>query len=129
MNLLRELRRRNVHKVALVYAVLAWLLIELLSVFFPMLDAPDGFRQILVGLIAAGFPIALLIAWRYEMTPTGLKRTEHLTHHEILPYWSKRKFTTFVVGTAVLAAALFIFQCSRVSSPARHAGADASESR
>ncbi len=129
MNLFGELRRRNVHKVALVYAVWAWLLIELLSVFFPLLDAPDGFRQILVGLIAAGFPIAILIAWRYEMTPAGLKRTEHLSHHEILPYWSKRKFATFVVGTAVLAAALFLYQCSRLSSPGRHAAADAAESR
>src|SRR4051812_384221 len=129
MNFLRELRQRNVHKVALVYAVIAWLLIELLAVFFPLLDAPDGFRQILVGLILFGFLIALLIAWRFEMTPTGLKRTEHVSREEIIPYWSKRKFTTFVVGTVVLASALFLYQCSHTSPPPHTATVETGESR
>ena len=95
-----ELKRRNVYKVAIAYAVIAWLLIQAGSILFPTFEAPGWVMKVFVTIIAAGFPIALVIAWAFEMTPEGLKRTQDLSPNEVIPYWSRRKFATFIFGVA-----------------------------
>jgi ketosteroid isomerase-like protein len=112
-SLLSELRRRNVFRVALTYAVVAWLLIQIASVFLPMLDAPEWMITALVLLLGLGFAMALFISWAYEMTPEGLKRTQDLSPDEVIPYWSRRKFARFIIGTAVIAFALSAYQLLR----------------
>src|SRR5438874_13164245 len=71
-----ELKRRNVYKVAIAYAVVAWLLIQAGSILFPTFEAPGWVMKVFVTVVAAGFPIALILAWAFELTPQGLKRTE-----------------------------------------------------
>src|SRR2546430_8816985 len=71
-----ELKRRNVYKVAVAYAVVGWLVIQVSSTVLPTFHAPEWVIQTLVVLVALGFPIALVIAWAFELTPEGLKRTE-----------------------------------------------------
>jgi len=95
-----ELRRRNVFRVALTYAVVAWLLIEIASVLLPLVDAPESIITAFVVLLALGFAVALFISWEFEMTPEGLKRTQDLSPDEIIPYWSRRKFAKFIIGVA-----------------------------
>ena len=95
-----ELRRRNVFRVALTYAVVAWLLIEIASVLLPLVDAPESIITAFVVLLALGFAVALFISWSFEMTPEGLKRTQDLSPGEVIPYWSRRKFATFIFGVA-----------------------------
>ena len=95
-----ELRRRNVFRVALTYAVVAWLLIEIASVLLPLVDAPESLITAFVVLLALGFAVALFISWAFEMTPEGLKRTQDLSPDEVIPYWSRRKFATFIFGVA-----------------------------
>jgi uncharacterized protein (TIGR02246 family) len=95
-----ELRRRNVFRVALTYAVVAWLLIEIASVLLPLVDAPEAIITAFVVLLALGFAVALFISWSFEMTPEGLKRTQDLSPNEVIPYWSRRKFATFILGVA-----------------------------
>lgn len=95
-----ELRRRNVFRVALTYAVVAWLLIEIASVVLPLVDAPEAIITAFVVLLALGFAVALFISWAFEMTPEGLKRTHDLSPDEVIPYWSRRKFATFIIGVA-----------------------------
>ena len=95
-----ELRRRNVFRVALTYAVVAWLLIEVASVLLPLIDAPESIITAFVVLLALGFAVALFISWEFEMTPEGLKRTQDLSPDEVIPYWSRRKFATFIFGVA-----------------------------
>jgi len=95
-----ELRRRNVFRVALTYAVVAWLLIEIASVLLPLVDAPESIITAFVVLLALGFAVALFISWEFEMTPEGLKRTQDLSPNEIIPYWSRRKFAKFIIGVA-----------------------------
>ena len=112
-SLFAELRRRNVFRVALTYAVVAWLLIQIASVFLPMLEAPDWIITAFVVLLALGFAVALFISWAYEMTPEGLKRTEDLSPDEVIPYWSRRKFARFIIGTAVVAFGLSAYQLLR----------------
>ena len=72
----RELKRRNVYKVAVAYAVVGWLLVEIASILFPTFEAPGWVMKVFVIAIAAGFPIALIITWAFELTPEGIKRTE-----------------------------------------------------
>jgi ketosteroid isomerase-like protein len=118
-SLLSELRRRNVFRVALTYAVVAWLLIQIASVFLPMLDAPASVITAFVVLLGLGFAVALFISWAYEMTPEGLKRTEDLSPDEVIPYWSRRKFARFIIGTAVIAFGLSAYQLLRPKPVAR----------
>src|SRR5216110_2319922 len=71
-----ELRRRNVYKVAVAYAVVGWLLIQVATQVFPFLEIPNWMIRLVILLTAFGFPVALIIAWAFELTPEGIKRTE-----------------------------------------------------
>jgi hypothetical protein len=71
-----ELKRRNVYKVAVAYAVVGWLLMQIASQIFPFFEIPNWGIRLVVLIIALGFPIALIIAWAFELTPEGVKRTE-----------------------------------------------------
>jgi TolB-like protein/Flp pilus assembly protein TadD len=75
-NFFAELKRRNVYKVAVAYAVVAWLLIQAVSILFPTFEAPGWVIKVFVAVVAAGFPSALILAWAFELTPEGLTRTE-----------------------------------------------------
>jgi TolB-like protein len=71
-----ELRRRNVYKVAVAYAVVGWLLIQVATQVFPFLEIPNWTIRLVIFITALGFPVALIIAWAFELTPEGIKRTE-----------------------------------------------------
>src|SRR5439155_15111669 len=114
-NFFLELKRRNVYKVALVYALISWLLIEVAWIALPMFDAPEWMLSTLIVFLALGFILAVIISWAFEMTPEGMKRTADVTPDEVLPYWSKRKFTAFVTGVAVVAFVLLAYQLWRFS--------------
>jgi serine/threonine-protein kinase len=73
---LSELKRRNVYKVAVAYAVVGWLLIQVATQVFPFLDIPNWAIRFIIFVTALGFPVALIIAWAFELTPEGIKRTE-----------------------------------------------------
>ena len=75
-NFFSELKRRNVYKVAIAYAVVAWLLIQIATQVFPFFEIPNWAVRLVVLAMTAGFPIALIIAWAFELTPEGLERTE-----------------------------------------------------
>jgi TolB-like protein/Flp pilus assembly protein TadD len=71
-----ELKRRNVYKVGVAYAVVGWLLIQVATQVFPFLEIPNWMIRLVIFLTAFGFPVALIIAWAFELTPEGIKRTE-----------------------------------------------------
>src|ERR1700755_2699243 len=75
-NFFSELQRRNVYKVAVAYAVVGWLLVQVVTQVFPIFEIPNWALRLIVLVIVIGFPIALVIAWAFELTPEGLKRTE-----------------------------------------------------
>ena len=75
-NFFAELRRRNVYKVAVAYAVVGWVIAQIATQIFPFLEIPNWIVRLVIILIAIGFPIALVIAWAFEATPEGIKRTE-----------------------------------------------------
>jgi len=124
-----ELTRRNVYKVALTYAVVSWLLIEVASILLPNFDAPSWVIKAFVVFLAFGFIIAVIISWAFEMTPEGLKRTADITPGEVLPCWGRRKFARFIIGVAVLAFALFVYQLLRPKPPAMPAQSETASIR
>src|SRR5437016_7037149 len=71
-----ELKRRNVYKVAVAYAIVGWLLAQVATQVFPFFEIPNWAVRLVVLAIVIGFPIALVIAWAFELTPEGIKRTE-----------------------------------------------------
>src|SRR6266550_2128103 len=106
INFFAELKRRNVYKVAVAYAIVGWLLVQVATILLPTFEAPTWVMKAFVVFLALGFVIAVMISWAFEATPEGLKRTENIPPHEVLPTWSARKFTTFIVVVAVIAAGL-----------------------
>ncbi|MEY2492287.1 MAG: hypothetical protein QOH24_1238 [Verrucomicrobiota bacterium] len=76
--LFAELKRRNVYKVAVAYVVVGWIVIQVATQVFPFLEIPNWVVRLVIALVAVGFPIALVIAWAFELTPEGIKRTEHV---------------------------------------------------
>ena len=104
-----EFKRRHVDKVALVYGVVAWLLIEIAWIVLPTFDAPSWILKALIILLVLGFIFAFTISWSFEMTPEGMKRTAELSPDESIPYWSKRKFFAFIIGVAVIAFVLLTY--------------------
>ena len=73
-NFFSELKRRHVYRVAIAYGVVAWLLIQIATQVFPFFEIPNFFVRLVVLVTLLGFPIAVIIAWAFEMTPEGLKR-------------------------------------------------------
>jgi TolB-like protein/Tfp pilus assembly protein PilF len=113
LNFFAELKRRNVYKVAVAYAVVGWLLMQVSATIVPALHLPDGITTAVVVLVLLGFPVALVIAWAFEMTPQGMKRTEDVGPNEVIPQWSGRKFAALIVVIAICATALLGFQVLR----------------
>ena len=102
-NFFAELKRRNVYKVAVAYAIVGWLLVQIATQVFPFLEIPNWIVRLVIVLVAAGFPIALVIAWAFELTPEGIKRTEDVG----LPAGNVAKNRTWIY-VAVVGAALSV---------------------
>ena len=75
-NFFAELKRRNVYKVAIAYGVVAWLLMQVASQIFPFFEIPNWAVRLVVLLLVIGFPVAVILAWAFELTPEGIKRAE-----------------------------------------------------
>ena len=86
---LEEIRKRNVGRVAILYVVVCWLVLEPVHVVFHMLEVPSWANRLVISLLALGFPAALIFAWVYEITPEGLKPTVEVPHgHQTSGFWS-----------------------------------------
>src|SRR5437660_10153024 len=108
-NFFAELKRRNVYKVAVAYAVVGWLLFQAASILLPTFEAPSWVMKAFTVFLALGFVFAVTISWAFEMTPEGMKRTADVSPDEVrsFPYWSQRNFRAVIIVIAVIAAVLF----------------------
>src|SRR5213593_1194743 len=105
-----ELKRRNVYKVAVAYAVVAWLLIQAASIFFPAFDAPAWVMRIFIIVIIFGFPVALIFSWAFEVTPEGIKLESEIEPGKSIKRRTGRKIVAVTIALAVVAAGLFVYQ-------------------
>ena len=112
-NFFSELKRRNVYKVAVAYAVGGWLVIQIGATVLPTFHAPEWVTQTLVLLVVLGFPIALVLAWSFELTPEGIKRETEIAPQESITAHTGRKLVGITVALAVVAAGVFALQSVR----------------
>jgi TolB-like protein/Tfp pilus assembly protein PilF len=106
-NFFSELKRRNVYKVAVAYAVVAWVLVQVATQVFPFLEIPNWVVRLVIALAVIGFPIALVIAWAFEETPEGIKRTEIADAMPAASGQRKHAWIYIVVTGASVSVALF----------------------
>ncbi len=98
MSFIKEFKRRNVIKVAIAYAVAAWILIEITATTFPILRLPDWSVTLVTVILLIGFPMALLFAWAFELTPEGVKLEKDVDRRlSITPQTGKRLDRTIIV--------------------------------
>src|SRR6184192_1176097 len=105
-----ELKRRKVYRVAVAYAIVAWLLIQATSILFPTFEAPSWVMKVFVTAVILGFPVALILAWAFDLTPEGLKRSDEVPQTQAIAPKAGKKWTAIIVAAAVLAASLLAFQ-------------------
>src|SRR6266568_4157906 len=105
-----ELKRRNVYKVAIAYAVVAWLLMQVASQIFPFFEIPNWAVRLVVLLLIIGFPVALILAWAFELTPEGIKRAEDVDLSPTLTRKTGRKLDFFIIAVLLLVIGILLFQ-------------------
>jgi TolB-like protein/Tfp pilus assembly protein PilF len=115
-NFLAELKRRNVYKVAVAYAVVSWLLLQAASIFLPAFDAPPWVMKIFIIVIIFGFPVALIFSWAFEITPEGIKLESEIEPNKSIARRTGRKIVAVTIALAVVAAGLFVYQLVRSKS-------------
>ena len=110
MSLIAELKRRNVFRVGAAYAIVAWLLVEVASVVLPTFGAPNWVMKALTFLVILGFPLALILAWAFELTPDGIKREKDLDPAQSIARHRGRKLDFIMIGALVLALGYVLWQ-------------------
>jgi len=110
-----ELKRRNVVRVAIAYAVVAWLLLQVADVVLDNIEAPTWVFQAILLLLVIGFPLAIIFAWAFEITPEGIKRDEDVDRRESVTAQTGQKLSYVIVGFAVIAVGYFLWTARDVS--------------
>ena len=103
MNLLSELKRRNVFRVGIAYLVFGWLVLQVADVLFPALRLPEWSMTLIAVLIAIGIVPALLFAWAYELTPEGLKRESEVDRSKSITHTTARRLDLITIAMVVVA--------------------------
>lgn len=124
-NFFAELKRRNVYKVGVAYAVVSWLLIQIATQVFPFFEIPNWAVRLVILLLILGLPVALVLAWAFELTPEGIKRADEVGPNESITRRTGRKLIGLTVALAVIAAGLLAFHLLR-SQRAKSDGANTS---
>jgi TolB-like protein/Tfp pilus assembly protein PilF len=115
-NFFAELKRRNVYKAAVAYTVVSWLVVQVATQIFPVFTIPDWAVRLVILCLILGFPIALVLAWIFELTPEGLKRTEDVAPHESIARSTGRKLDFLIIGV-LLVVITFLVLDRRTPAP------------
>ena len=122
MALVGELRRRNIFKVSLAYMIVSWITVQVADVILPTFQAPDWVMQVLVLFLILAFPVAVLLAWAFELTPQGLKPTSDVDQTQSITVETGQKLNHVVIallGIAVVVLIIdnYIFPDTTVTDP------------
>jgi len=105
-----ELKRRNVYKVAVAYAVIAWLLIQVATQVFPFFEIPNWAVRLVVLVLIAGFPVALVFSWAFEITPEGIVRETDVEPGKSITHHTGKKVVAITIVLAIVASGLLAFR-------------------
>ena len=103
MHFIDELKRRNVFRVGVAYMIVAWLLLQVADVILPTFRTPDWVMQAFTFLLILGFPLALIFAWAFELTPEGIKLDKDVDRSESITHITGRKLDFIIIGVLVVA--------------------------
>jgi len=115
-NFFAELKRRNVYKVAVAYTIVGWLLVQVATQVFPFLEIPNWVVRLVIALVVIGFPIALVIAWAFEATPEGIKRTEVADAMPVSAATRRKKHAWIYVVVIAAAISVTLFFLGRYTA-------------
>ena len=121
MSLFNELKRRNVIRVGIAYAVASWVLLQIVDLVLENISTPDWVMQVFMLAVAIGFPIAVIIAWAFEMTPEGIKREQDIDRSQSITPQTGRKLDRIIIGFLVVAVVILVidpFEEDQLSEPA-----------
>jgi len=110
MSLFAELKRRNVIRVGIAYVVFAWLIMQFSDVVLNNIEAPNWIFQVIMLLLAIGFPLVLIIAWAFELTPDGIKKEKDVDRSQSIRAETGRKLNYFTIGVLALVAVYFFWE-------------------
>ena len=117
MRLISELRRRNVLRMAVLYMVAAWLIMQVADVLKDPASLPDWVGPTILGLLAVGFPIALILSWFYELTPAGISLEKHVDREESITHITGRRLDFIVISLLCAAVILFAYDQWWIGGP------------
>ena len=118
-----ELKRRNVYRAAAAYAVVSWLIIQIATQVFPVFSIPAWAVRLVIVCLILGLPIALVMAWIFELTPEGLKRTEEVAPHESAARSTGRKLDFLIIGVLLIVITLLVLDRRTAAPVSTHAPA------
>jgi hypothetical protein len=108
MGLFEELKRRNVIRVGIAYAIAAWVLLQITDVVGEILELPAWGGKLILLILAVGFPLALIFAWAFEMTPQGIKREKDVDRSQSITQQTGRKLDRAIIGILTVAVAYLL---------------------
>jgi TolB-like protein/Tfp pilus assembly protein PilF len=112
-NFFAELQRRNVYRVAVAYGVVSWLLVQIATQVFPFFEIPNWATRLVVIVLLLGLPVALVLAWIFELTPEGIKRTDEVEPHKSIRHSTGRKLDFVIIGVLLVVIGVFTFNALR----------------
>ena len=110
MSVFEELKRRNVFRVGVAYAVAAWVLMQVADLVLEAIEAPAWVLKALLLVVALGFVVAMVIAWAYEITPEGIKREKEVDRSQSIVTQTGRKLDRIIIGFLVVAVAVLLYR-------------------
>ena len=108
MSFIEELKRRNVFRVGIAYAIATWVLLQITEVVTPILGLPDWAPKLIFVILAVGFVPALIFAWAFELTPEGIKKEKDVDRSESITHHTGRKLDFVIIAVLLLAVGLLV---------------------
>jgi len=105
-----ELKRRNVVRVAVAYAIATWLTLQLTEVLMSLLSLPEWVGKLVLLLLVVGFPLTLFLAWAFELTPEGIKKEKDVDRSESVTHVTGRKLDFVIIGVLAIAVLYFVVE-------------------
>jgi len=103
-----ELKRRNVYRIGVAYAIVTWLFLQVIDILAPIIDLPDSAPKLVLTLLAIGFPVALIFAWAYEITPDGIKREAEVDRSQSITGRTGRRLDLLIIAVLVVAVGMLL---------------------
>jgi hypothetical protein len=129
MSLFEELKRRNVIRVGMAYAVASWLLLQLTDILVPILDLSDSAAKFVFLLLVVGFIPALIIAWAFELTPDGVKLEKDVDRSQSVTTGTGRKLDFAIIGILAIAVILLLVDRFTGSDPDVESGLEPAQAQ